>query len=88
MVCKRIIYQGHVQGVGFRQTTQMLARSFPITGTVQNLPDGNVELYAEGPDDQVRAFLQALDQRMAKYIQNQTITEMPEQGFQDFHIRF
>ena len=44
----RILYSGHVQGVGFRYTAKTVAAGFEITGVVRNLPDGRVELVAEG----------------------------------------
>ena len=43
-----IFYSGRVQGVGFRYTAKTVAAGFEITGTVRNLPDGRVELVAEG----------------------------------------
>jgi len=50
-------YAGRVQGVGFRATAVTIAQQFPISGYVRNLPDGRVELLAEGERDQVEAFL-------------------------------
>ena len=47
-VRRRLIYQGRVQGVGFRYTVASIARRFPVTGYVKNLPDGNVELAVDG----------------------------------------
>lgn len=85
---KRVVYQGRVQGVGFRYTTQNLAANFPVAGFVRNLPDGSVEVVAEGPADQVEGFLDALGRRMAAYIQNQTVQEQAPQGLQGFTIRF
>ena len=42
----RVIYRGRVQGVGFRYTSASIARRFPVTGYVRNLPDGTVgEIY-------------------------------------------
>ena len=43
-----ILYEGRVQGVGFRYTTKSVANGFEVTGTVRNLTDGRVELVAEG----------------------------------------
>ena len=40
---------GRVQGVGFRNFTQMRARQLGVTGWVRNEPDGSVRLEAEGP---------------------------------------
>jgi acylphosphatase len=51
-----VIYKGRVQGVGFRYTTRRVAAGFEITGVVRNLPDGSVELIAEGRRDELEAF--------------------------------
>ncbi len=56
----RVIYHGRVQGVGFRCTTNRLARGFPVSGSVRNLADGTVELITAGVSDEVSAFLVAI----------------------------
>jgi len=43
-----IVVTGRVQGVGFRYFTAMRARALGLTGTVRNLPTGQVEITAEG----------------------------------------
>lgn len=40
--------RGLVQGVAFRHHTKVRARELGITGWVRNLPDGTVEVWAEG----------------------------------------
>ena len=55
-----VLYSGRVQGVGFRYVTRMLARGFEVTGAVRNLPDGRVELVAEGDRSELEAFQQAI----------------------------
>lgn len=52
----RVLYSGHVQGVGFRYTVKSLAPGFEVTGVVRNLPDGRVELIAEGSTEELEAF--------------------------------
>jgi acylphosphatase len=86
-VCKRVVYSGQVQGVGFRYTAQRLAQSFPVTGFVRNLANGDVELVAEGPGDKVEAFLEAVAGRMADYIERQTIADAPVGNYRGFQIR-
>ena len=54
------IYAGRVQGVGFRYTVKQVAAGFDVTGTVRNLPDGRVELVAEGARDELEAFRQGI----------------------------
>jgi acylphosphatase len=41
---------GLVQGVGYRQTCRMVARSLDLVGWVRNLSDGSVEVFAQGSD--------------------------------------
>jgi acylphosphatase len=55
-----VYYGGRVQGVGFRLTAAAIARGYPVTGWVKNLPDGRVQLFAEGPEEAVEAFLHDL----------------------------
>jgi acylphosphatase len=56
----RVVYAGRVQGVGFRATAVTIAQEYPVHGWVRNLPDGRVELLAEGERGQVEAFLAAV----------------------------
>ena len=44
-----ILVTGRVQGVFFRASTLEQAQALGLTGFVQNLPDGGVEIVAEGP---------------------------------------
>lgn len=51
------IVRGRVQGVSFRFYTVGTARQHDLTGWVRNLPDGSVEVTAEGTRDQLDALL-------------------------------
>jgi acylphosphatase len=86
-VGKRVLYSGHVQGVGFRYTAQGLAAGFPVAGYVRNLPSGEVELAAEGEPEAVEAFLSAVRQRMASYVTNTRVEDIAPMGQRGFHIR-
>ena len=67
-----IFYSGKVQGVGFRYSTKVLATGFEVTGTVGNLPDGRVELVAEGAREELEAFRQAIaESELGSFIHNE-----------------
>jgi acylphosphatase len=48
---------GLVQGVGYRYFAYREAGAFEISGYVKNLLDGRVEVFAEGPREQLEQFL-------------------------------
>ena len=48
---RRFVVSGIVQGVGFRFFTVRAARALNIRGWVRNLPDGRVEVLAQGDGD-------------------------------------
>lgn len=50
------IVKGMVQGVAFRYYTIKYAHSFLIRGTVKNLYSGDVEVYAQGDEEDIRRF--------------------------------
>ena len=56
----QLIYSGRVQGVGFRYTVKQVAAGYDVAGTVRNLPDGRVELVAEGARDELESFRQGV----------------------------
>ena len=78
MKTKRVIYEGRVQGVGFRYTTKELARGYDVLGTVKNLPDGTVELIIAAEDEELEEFLRDLreDSVVAHHIKNVTEEEI------------
>jgi len=72
----RVHYEGRVQGVGFRYTIKNLAREFDVSGTVKNLPDGRVELVAQG--EELDEFLEAIRQSsLASHIEQERAEIIP-----------
>ena len=84
----RVLYSGHVQGVGFRYTARYIARGFELTGTVANLPDSRVELIAEGAREELTAFLTAIrESELGHFIRSETVTwENAQGGLRGFEI--
>ena len=69
-----VFFSGQVQGVGFRYTAKTVATGFEITGIVRNLPDGRVELVAEGRREELDAFRAALhDAGLAGFIRDEQV---------------
>lgn len=56
------VVEGVVQGVGFRWFVVRRAQQEGLAGWVRNLPDGRVELVAEGPAVALDALAEALTQ--------------------------
>jgi acylphosphatase len=54
----RILVSGRVQGVCFRAATQQQAAKLLCNGLVRNLPDGQVEIVAEGSDDLLQKMVE------------------------------
>ena len=81
-------FSGYVQGVGFRFTTIEIAERFrEVGGFVRNLPDGRVEVAAEGPVEQLSAFLAAVESTMGPYIHHADKAQLPATGeFSGFTI--
>ncbi len=51
------LISGRVQGVWYRASTRQEAIRLGLSGWVKNLPDGRVELVAEGPAQAVDALI-------------------------------
>ena len=56
----RVLYEGRVQGVGFRYYTRREAQRLAMTGWVRNLADGRVEAVLQGSEEQLSAMLRWL----------------------------
>jgi len=50
MIAWRMRAHGRVQGVWYRATTQRVAAEMGLFGWVRNMPDGSVEVHAEGDE--------------------------------------
>lgn len=56
----RVFVAGLVQGVNFRSWTKVQAERLNLTGWVRNLPDGRVEIRAEGEKENLESLLNLL----------------------------
>ncbi len=83
-----VYYSGRVQGVGFRYTASSIADGYDVTGYVRNLPDGRVELVAEGERRIVDTFLEEVRDRLSGFIRDEKTDAQAATGeFTAFDIR-
>ena len=74
LVRVQVHYSGRVQGVGFRYTVKSLVPGYDVLGVIRNLPDGRVELVAEGEQVELEAFLEAIrDSGLRRNIRDEEI---------------
>ena len=87
---RRVVnFSGRVQGVGFRFTACRVADTYDVTGTVRNLPSGQVECVVEGDPREIDAFLADLSGQMSRYVDNQTQQKSPcTGGFTTFGVTY
>jgi acylphosphatase len=84
-----VFFSGRVQGVGFRYTVRNVASSFDVTGFVKNLPDGRVQLIAEGTADVVDRFVEAVAEAMGGFIRETQMQQSAATGtFSTFDVAF
>jgi len=90
MVSLQVLYDGNVQGVGFRWSVRDAAKGFDVTGWVRNLADGRVELQVTGDENEVRAFLDRIAQGelhslIRKQTENRLDNPVSARGFEIRH---
>jgi acylphosphatase len=88
MVARQFLISGMVQGVGYRFFVLRAAARHQVLGTVRNLPDGRVEVIAEGERDAMDEFKKDLATGPAMAV----VTDIDEidlpvtARYRDFHI--
>jgi acylphosphatase len=89
MVAKHIIFTGRVQGVGFRFTAHRVAGRHQLTGYVRNLPNGSVEMLAQGQLEVIDDCIRDIEEEFAGYVRETKIDDIPpDPRHTDFKITF
>jgi acylphosphatase len=81
-----IVITGRVQKVGFRACIKKIAADLHITGTVINLTDGKVQIYATGEPMIIEKFISMLYSCPRAVIRDIRLTEIPFKPFDEFSI--
>ncbi len=85
-----IYVSGRVQGVGFRFFTIRVAKDLNLKGFVKNLPDGRVEIVAEGDAESLARLIEAVRRgpRLARVDNIEVKWETPTGEFKGFYIEW
>ena len=88
MLTINALYEGKVQGVGFRASILSLAKGYEVTGWVRNLADGRVEVFASGETSEVEDVLLVIrESHLAGHIENESvIPSTPDTRVRGFRI--
>ncbi len=85
MVRKRIVFEGWVQGVGFRYRARNAAEHYGCTGWVRNEFDGSVTMEIQGEEADIDAVILAIERGTYVRIENMRVKDLPvdpeEYGF-------
>lgn len=81
-----ILVTGRVQKVGFRACARKIAMDLKVTGTVMNLPDGKVQIYATAEPIILEKFISMLYGCPRAVIRDIRTTEIPVRTYADFSI--
>ncbi len=83
-----VYYAGRVQGVGFRYTVRRIADGIDVAGFVRNLPDGRVQLVAEGDPVELDRLVDGINDAMRSNIDEAEVRRGNASGeFSGFAIR-
>ena len=88
IVREHFVFHGHVQGVGFRYQAMYAARNYGVTGWVENLSDGSVEMEAQGTPQAIAMVLARIRNARWIRIDEMQVDEMPlQEGERGFGLR-
>lgn len=81
-----VFIAGRVQKVGFRACIRRIASDLNVTGTVTNLSDGRVHIYATGEAMILEKFISMVYGCPRAVVRDVHMTEIPIKNFDDFSI--
>jgi acylphosphatase len=88
VVRRRVVVQGEVQGVFFRDSTRQQAEDRGVSGWVTNRGDGAVEAVFEGPPDAVEALVAfARSGPPRAQVRDVEVSEEEPEGLEGFRVR-
>lgn len=85
-----IFVMGFIQGVGFRRYIKKKALSLGLKGWIKNLPDGRVEILAQGSKEDIAKLIKIAEKgNIFSFIKGVVVDwQKDEENFSDFEILF
>lgn len=87
IIRKHIYFSGDVQGVGFRFRSYYIAQSLGLTGWVENMWDGRVEMEVQGTENAIQELLARIRQQRWIDVTDVKMSDIPCVEESGFHIR-
>ena len=85
---RRVVVDGHVQGVFFRETTRRLAQEHGVAGWVRNTWEGTVEAVFEGPPEAVERIVDFVHRGpRGAAVERVEVFEEDDEGLRGFAVR-
>ena len=82
-----LFFSGRVQGVGFRYSTNEIAKRFAVKGIVENCGDGRVKIVVEADSHEIDRFIEALKSLSAGQIKKmERFDSAPSHEFTNFSV--
>ena len=72
----QIIFSGIVQGVGFRYEAWLIAQKLGLTGFAENLPNGDVRMEVQGPENKIFHLIKCMESIRRIHIKSKIMDEM------------
>jgi len=89
MKCTHIIVSGRVQGVFFRDNARRKALELGLKGYAKNLPNGTVEIVAEGDESKIKDLVEFIEKSPgASKVANVEVEDKEPRNFESFEIRY
>lgn len=81
-----LFISGRVQKVGFRACVKKIASDLHVTGTVINLPDGRVQVYATADEMILEKFISMIYGCPRAVIREMRSADIPVKSYDDFSV--
>jgi len=81
-----LFISGRVQKVGFRACVKKIASDLHVTGTVINLPDGRVQIYATADEMILEKFISMIYGCPRAVIREMRSADIPVKSYDDFSV--